>query len=225
MSSTITISPSASIQITPNGAIITGNLDEKQWIHAVRTLKDIKAHYLTALGDVIGYGISHFGEETVGKHIEQLEFNLADANTALGIASLTYDFKSAYPLTPEHYYLLAKLPTDKDKEKWAQTAIEHKLSALELKRSIESGAPVSTKEINKKSGLGSGIATIEGALFHFNQWKQKIGEEKLIELPRQSRIELLEKLRPVLDLAERIASTLAAAPDTHADENPSHHTP
>ncbi len=207
-SSSISISPTSSIEITEHGAKITGTLSQKEWINAITTLRNVNRNYLKALGDVVGYGINHFGENIVGKHIEQLEFNLSDANTALGIAKLSYDFKAAYPLTPDHYYLLSKLSSAHLKEKWANACIEHGLAALELKRSIQAGKILTTKSISKHSGLGSGITTIEGALFQFNQWKQQVGEDEIMHLPKNNRLDLLEKLRPVLELAEKLAATL-----------------
>lgn len=208
MSTILPISPRASIKITEHGAIINGHLSEKEWIEAISSMRDIQRSYLKALGDIVSYGIDNFGEETVGRHIEQLEFNLSDANTALGIATLPYDFKAAYPLTPEHYYVLSKLPTEDAKEKWAQKTIKHKLTALELKRSIAAGQILTTKEISNNSGLGSGIATIEGTLFHFSRWQKQMDEQKILALPKDNRLALLEKLSPILTLAAHIAESL-----------------
>jgi hypothetical protein len=207
-SSQLAVSESAFIEITEHGAIVNGSLTQHEWVSAITTLRDVHRNYLKALGDVVGYGIANFGEKVVGAHIEQLEFDLAEANTALGISTLHYNFKEAYPLTPACYYALSKLSTEELKEEWAKIAVKHKLSALELKRSIEAGEILTTENISKGSGLGSGITTIEGTLFQFNQWKQRVGEDKIIELPQENRIALLEKLGPIVELAEKLHDSL-----------------
>lgn len=207
--SKLTISPKATIEVTAHGAIIKGKLTRKDWTRAITTLRDIKTNYLKALGDVVGYGRRNFGDEVVGKVIEQLEFDLSDANTALGISTLDYDFKAAYPLTAEHYFVLSKLTTDRQRERWAAKATRNKLSALELKRSIDAGKILTSEEIGSGSGQGSGITTIEGALFQFNQWKRQLGgEEEICHLPEDKRLELLEKLSPIIELVQRITETL-----------------
>ncbi len=206
--SQLTISSEASIEITTHGAIVTGSLTEKEWVHAMKTMRDVNRSYLKALGDIISYGTRNFGEEVVGQHIEQLEFDLNEANTALGISQIGYDFKKAYPLTPEHLYTLSKLPDDDQREKWAQTCIEHKLNALDLKRSIEAGEIITNDSVGKTSGLGSGITTIEGSVFQFSQWKKSVGETTILTWDKDKQIELLKKLEPIIDLASKIHDTL-----------------
>jgi hypothetical protein len=206
--SQIAISPKASIEITEHGAIITGSLSEKEWVHAMRTMRDVNRNYLKALGDIISYGTRAFGENVVGQHIEQLEFDLNEANTALGISQIGYDFKKAYPLTPEHFYTLSKLKNDEQREKWAKLCVEHKLNALDLKRSIEAGEVITNENVGKTSGLGSGITTIEGSVFQFSQWKKSVGEDTILTWEQERRIELLNKLEPIIDLATKIHDTL-----------------
>jgi len=208
MSSFLAISPAATIEVTDHGAVINGPLTKDEWVEAITTLRDVHHNYLKALGDVVGYGIDNFGAEVVGQNIEQLEFSLSDANAALGIAKLSYDFKSAYPLTSEHYLILSKVATEELKEEWAQIAVKHKLSALELKRSIEAGEILTNEEISNNSGLGAGITTIEGTLFQFQQWKQRVGEDNIIDLPRTNKLELLEKLQPFIELAAKVSESL-----------------
>ena len=192
--SQIAISPQASIEITEHGAIITGSLSEKEWVNAMRTMRDVNRNYLKALGDIISYGTRAFGENVVGQHIEQLEF----------------DFKKAYPLTPEHFYTLSKLKNDEQREKWAKLCVEHKLNALDLKRSIEAGEVITNENVGKTSGLGSGITTIEGSVFQFSQWKKSVGEDTILTWEQERRIELLNKLEPIIDLATKIHDTLQA---------------
>lgn len=211
--SQLAISPQASIEITPHGAIINGVLSEKEWVHAMRTMRDVNRSYLIALGDIINYGRREFGDEVVGQHIEQLEFDLNEANTALGISQIGYDFKKAYPLSPEHFYTLSKLENDEQREKWAQLAVEHKLNALDLKRSIEAGEVITNDSVTKASGLGSGITTIEGSIFQFSQWKKTVGEENILSWEYEKRIELLRKLDPIIELATKIHETLQPQED------------
>lgn len=212
MSSSLTLTPTASIEVTKHGAIITGNLSQKEWIGALQTLKDIKTSYLKALGDVVSYGRSNFGDEVVGTAIEQLEFDLQDANTALGISTLTYDFRKAHPLSPEHYFILSKLTSTTLKEKWAHIAVKQKLTPLELQRSIEKGEILRDEDVYNDAGRNAGITTIEGSIFQFNQWKNQLGEDKILHLPRENKLELLEKLSPVIDLVEKLANALESDP-------------
>lgn len=200
------------ITISHSGALITGDLTHPEWLDAVCTLKTIKSAYLLALADLYGYGRNAFGEDQVAKDLEQLEFDLSDACKAAAISVLTLDFRSGHGLTSEHYYIISYLATDKDREKWAKLAVEHGLSALELKRSIAAGKVVTQKLIDTTSGRNTGINTLQGIRFQFDQWERQVGgdRQKLLRKPRAEREQMLENLTPIVAFAAEIEASLSA---------------
>ena len=105
--------------------------------------------------------------------------------------------------------------SDADRIKWAKTAIKHKLSALELKRSIEQGKVIRLAEIQAQSGHGTGISTIQGVVFRMQQWEKSMGGSAMIlSLPIEDRKNLLTLLTPAIELASAIEQSLGSTDPT-----------
>jgi hypothetical protein len=208
MSDTLTL-PNQPVTISDHGAQITKELNFNEWREQVEFFQKAKDHYLNNLSSLFRYGNKKFGAKKVATVLDQLEFNLNDANKALAIATLDEEFKQTHGLTAEHYFILSSLETEEEREKWAKLSQENNLSALELKKSIANGAVITQQEIEDKLGSGSSILTIQGISFQFNQWQKKNGgEEKLLELSQEKRKRLLEQMEPMLDLAIKITESL-----------------
>lgn len=213
MQAIIPLPTAGDIHITPHGLQIRGTLDIQEWASLLRTLQTINGAYHCALADTLRYGRENFGDTQVATILEQEEFSFADVIKAQSIGQLTFDFRSARPLTSEHYFILSsKLTSTAEQEQWAETATREKLSPLELKRSIEAGRLLRTAEIEATSGQGTGINTIHGALFRIQQWQRSMGgTDRITALPPDQRSSLLQLLQPTLDLAAAIRDSLHPA--------------
>ena len=209
MSTSIQLSKENSIQVTSAGAKISPETTQKEWVQAIKSLRSIKEAYLLATADLVRFGKKKFGDEFVDSNMEQMQFDLADANKAIGISNLSYTFRANHKLTAEHHYTLSQLATKPEQEKWANLATQHNLTPIELKKSIAAGEVLTTKEIATTTGSNSGIRTIEGIVFNFNQWEKNLGGiDSIKQLPEASRRELIKKLEPLLNLAEGVALSL-----------------
>jgi len=198
------------IRFTPQGLVIDGEMTIEQWTNFLNTIHSIKSAYHCVLADHLNYGREKFGIAAVAIALEQAEFELADVNKAEAIGQLTFDFRSTHLLNSEHYFILSqKLTEDKDRTRWAKIATKERLTPLELKRSIESGKVLKTAQIQDASGQGSGIVTIQGALFKMQQWHVKMGgTDQILQLPEEDRQNLLALLTPTIELAAALEQSL-----------------
>ena len=196
--------------LTRSGLKITGEITQEEWKDILTSLQAVKHSYHCCLGDVINYGRVHFGDNAVAAALEQLEFEIADITKADAIGQLTLEFREDNTLSSEHYFVLSAL-SEADRIKWAKTALKHKLSALELKRSIEQGKVIRLAEIQSQSGHGTGISTIQGVVFRMQQWEKSMGGSAMIlSLPIEDRKNLLTLLTPAIELASAIEQSLGA---------------
>ena len=210
MKSALTLTSGQNIQFTHQGLRINGEMTLEQWTEFLHTIHSIKSAYHCVLADHINYGRDKFGIASVAIALEQAEFDLADVTKADSIGQLTLDFRQTHELTAEHYFILSnKLPEESERAHWAKIAAKEKLSPLELKRSIEAGKILKQNEITNTSGQGSGLNTIQGAVFRMQQWERDMGgAEKIIRLPCEDRQSLLELLAPMITLAAAIEESL-----------------
>lgn len=181
-----------------------------QWNSVLRAIHSVKTAYHCILADHINYGREHFGVAEVSVALEQAEFDLADVTKADAIGQLTLDFRGRHQLTSEHYFILSKVESFKERTRWAQIAEREKLSPLELKRSIEAGRILHNDQIQNTSGQGSGINTIQGVIFKMQQWEREMGGvHNIVSLPVEERRNLLELLTPTIALASAIEESLS----------------
>jgi hypothetical protein len=209
MKSAISLTTGQNIRFTPQGLIIDGEMTLEQWTEFLNTIHSIKSAYHCVLADHLNYGRNKFGIAAVAIALEQAEFDLADVLKAEAIGQLDFDFRDTHQLNSEHYFILSKLSDDKDRTRWAKITAKEKLTPLELKRSIESGKVLRAEQIQDTSGQGSGLLTIQGALFKMQQWHVKMGgTESILKLPHQDRQDLLKLLTPAIELAAALEESL-----------------
>lgn len=197
-------------QISRSGLKIEGDLTMEEWTQILRSLRDVRHAYHCALADAICYGNQKFGAENVAATLEQTEFDFQDVSRATAIGTLALGFREAHAaLTSEHYFILSSVE-EPDRTKWAQIAQEQGLKPIELKRSIEAGTILRLADIASGSGSGSGITTIQGAIFKLRQWQTTMGgPERILELPRTQLNELLTLLTPIIELASQIEQRIS----------------
>lgn len=181
-----------------------------QWSELLRTIHSVKSAFHCVLADHINYGREHFGVAQVAIALEQAEFDLADVTKADSIGQLTLDFREKHKLNSEHYFVLSKIEAERERERWASIAQRENLSPLELKRSVDAGKILHAKQIAASSGQGSGINTIQGAIFKMQQWEREMGGiDKITQLPMPEKKALLELLEPMIQLAASLEQSLA----------------
>ena len=200
------------IDITPTGLRIKGDLSRDQVVFLFQRLRLVKQTYHMALADVIAYARREHGQEFVDESLEQLHFEFMDVQKADYIGKVPLLTRETYRLDSEVAYVLGqKFPDDTaSQERWARLAVEHKLSALSLKRSIDAGRIMTEVRIERESGRDSGIVVINGMFtVGFNRWvKQVGGERKILEMYRETKEEFLAETQPVVELAEKVRQSL-----------------
>jgi len=210
ISTSIILSSGQNIRCSPHGLQIDGEISYEQWTNLLKTIHSVKSAFHCVLADHINYGREKFGVAQVAIALEQAEFDLADVTRADSIGQLTLNFREKHKLNSEHYFVLSKIDNDRERERWASIAEREKLSSLELKRSIEAGKILHTSQISANSGQGSGINTIQGAIFKMQQWEREMGgPEKISKLPAPERKALLDLLTPMISLAATIEQSLS----------------
>ncbi len=207
--SSLSLTSGQKIQFTPQGISIIGDMTLPQWTEFLHAIRSVNSAYHCALADAINYGREHFGDDAVSVAMEQVEFDLADVAKASNIGTLSLSFRQTYHLSSEHYFVLSRLDDSEAQNTWASTAIKHGLSALELKRSIEAGAVVRTKQIGNVSGQGTGFNTIQGICFRLQQWEKAMGGvAKISQLNADELRKLAELLTPTIELVQAIATAI-----------------
>lgn len=199
------------LELTPHGLRIHRTLTWEEWSEAVECLRDVHDAYLCMLGDLTRYGREQFGDERVAACFEQLELNLSDAKRADAISYVPLDLRGAHQLTSEQAYVLAvKFPDDAAKqEKWARLCQKHKLNGASLKASIEAGKIITREDVERESGSGPGIPTVQNVRFHFDRWRSALGDrEQVLSRPRRDREQILETLKPIIEFAHELADSL-----------------
>ena len=211
MDTTLSLTTGQTINFTPQGIDIAGDMTLPQWTQFLNTLHSVKGAYHCALADTINYGREKFGDASVALALEQAEFEEADVVKAGNIGQLSLTFRQTFHLSSEHYFVLSKITDPQQQARWAAEAVNNKLTALELKRSIEANKVIRTRQINSTSGNGSGFNTIQGIAFKVGQWEKAMGGlDNILKLPAEQRQSLVELLTPTISLIAAIEASLAA---------------
>jgi hypothetical protein len=191
-------------EITRHGLSITHDLSMEQWRSMIERLRLVKECYHTALSDAIRYGRTRFGNDIVDQTIEQLQFPFADITHAESIGEVPRLLRETYSLTAEHYYILGLLfPGDTtSQEMWAQRTVEHHLSPIALRRSIETGQILTDEALKQRTGNGSGIHVLQAVSLPFTRWTRSIGGlDGVKKLKRTDQIAILDELTPIVEFA------------------------
>ncbi|MES2923129.1 MAG: hypothetical protein V4819_16350 [Verrucomicrobiota bacterium] len=210
MDSTLSLTTGQNIKFTSQGIAIDGEMTLPQWTDFLNTIHSVKDAYHCALADTITYGRDKFGDAEVSLALEQAAFDLNDVIKAGNIAQLSLTFRQTYHLSSEHYFVLSKMTDTAEQVKWANLAVNNKLTAFELKRSIEAGKLIRTTQIQSTSGQGSGFNTIQGIAFKASQWEKTMGGlDNIIKLPPEQRRSIIELLTPTITMVAAIEKSLS----------------
>lgn len=204
------------ITLTEHGLKIKRLLSKEEWQAMMVDTRRVKSAYLSVLADLTAYGRKTFGDDVVNEALEQMEFEMGDAVKAETIALLTHDQRTKYSLSSEQAYIIGKCCADETARiQWSKLCLEHRLTAFELKKSIEASAtsksPIILREadIQEKSGHGEGIPSIQGVRFRFQQWQRQFKDpDDVLKLPAEERRTALEMLEPIVALAAKLEVSL-----------------
>jgi len=189
---------SGSILLTEKGVTITGKLTQYEWSDGLRKLKQVKDRYHQAVAGMVDYGKQEFGLNVVKETLEQIQFDIGDANRALAISGLESGVKEL-GISSEAQYVLGRYLPDKPAEqaRWAEIAKREKLSAQDLKTSIEVGKIVRSKDRE------NGFASFESVLILFERTKRHFDPSAMT--PAQRR-EIAKLLSPIQQYVEGLVS-------------------
>jgi hypothetical protein len=199
------------MQLTARGIVFNGKMTFEQWREALVMLRQVKDRYHIYLADVLGYGRANFGEARVEEALGQLEFDYAECAKAMHIGQIELNLRLP-ELNAEHFCVLGmELKDDpKAQAKWVKLAVQHALTPLELRKSIQAGGVIKQDKVNALSGRDAGISTIEGVRFSFDRWEKQVGGESAVlgwtpEIKKQ----WLIQVEPIVELAGKVRATLA----------------
>jgi hypothetical protein len=207
-------------EITRHGLSITRDLTIEQWRSMLERLRLVKECYHTALSDAIRYGRTRFGRDAADQAIEQLQFPFADINHAESIGEVPRLLRETYSLTSEHYYILGLLFSGDttSQEMWAKRTVEHRLSPIALRRSIEADQIITDDDLRQRTGNSSGIPVLQAVALPFTRWSRSIGGlDGVAKLKRDDQIAILQELTPIVEFALKLREQ--AFPDETEEEN------
>ncbi len=199
--------------LTSTGVEFRGDMTVEQFTQGLQLLRMASTGVQVWLADFLVQGRRLFGDERLQEILEQLEFPEMEVNRAAGIASLAAGIRRD-GLTSEHYWVLAKAElSPAQQERWATAAVDHKLSAVTLLRSIKEGKVVKAETTGGPSRKG-GVATIQGFAAIFDTWFKRVeGRDPIESWPEERLRELWEDLkgptRVGLQVARRLGVELA----------------
>jgi hypothetical protein len=185
-----------------------GDMSVDRWREIMRALKIWKTASTVWLADAITYGRRKFGQEEVEATLSQMEFDLVDAQRAVGIASLSREARPG--LSSEQLWVMAKAKlTEAEQLKWADLALKNDLSANLLEKSIAAGKVITTEQSSRNSGRGSGLVTVQGIRQLFDTWHRKVSEiEPIAEWPEERQRDVFEELKGPARLCLQLARNL-----------------
>lgn len=205
------------LRFTPTGIEWDGaKPTEEQMRELFRMLKWIADGALPVwLADAIGKARQACGQDVANRLLVETEFSLDLAQKAIAIDSLTRDLRHPF-LTAEHYWALAHgtLPGKAGQKlneaaqcKWAELAVEHRLSARLLMLSISNDRVMTSEQSGTNSGRGSGLATPHGIRQAFDLW---YGQVEFKKMDRDGMKQAYEELKPVAKVVRQLEEELAA---------------
>ena len=197
------------LRLAPMGLLIKEGTNVEEWKYSLQSWKTLKELFHFGLADLLRYGKKHFGESVVLDALGQFEFDLSDGMKAMAIGQIPLDLRVS-ALDSDHYYVLGRADlTPKERGKWAAVAHQHQLTAHELQMSIENGKVTRQADVDRISGKGAGINTIQGLAFWFMRWERQVGGKKsILGWTAKLKQEWLAEVQPIVDLAHEVASSL-----------------
>lgn len=203
-------------KLTAIGVEFHGEMTLEQYTQGMQMLRLASSGVQVWLADFLVQGRRLFGEERLQEVLEQLEFPEMEVNRAAGIASLPLGVRRE-GLTSEHYWVLAKSELNTaQQQRWSGLAVDHKLSAATLLRSIKEGKVVDIAGGSSGSNKG-GVATIQGFAAIFDTWFKRVDERDPIhEWPEERLRELWEDLKGPTRVGLQVAKKLGLKVDLAA---------
>lgn len=204
--------PLLGLDITETGLRIHRILTKQEVSDLLVRLQRVRHIYHAALADVLTHARTHHGEDFVNETLDQLEFPFEDVQKAQAIQAVPQLLREQSGLSAEHIYVLGRqFPEDtNEQEKWAALAGKHELTALALKRSIQTGTILTDEKIHALSGRSSGIPVINGLItVEFRRWLNQVGGRNVVlGWNKTQKLALLDEFEPLLGFAEAVKASM-----------------
>ncbi len=188
---------------TPTGLDLPETTTLENVKEILRAFKAWETTGTVALADLLDYVKRQGWEKEVEQYLAQLEFDLSQVRRAQVVGEVPRALRHP-ALSAEHYWVVSSLDRE-GQTKWLASAVKHKLTGFELKRSIEAGKVLRKEQIEMLSGQNSGILTYQGILTDWKRWTAKVGgDDGILAWPPQAQDRWLEDTRPIVELRERV---------------------
>ena len=192
------------LKFAPEGLEIDPDLNFDQWHSLLSIFPKFKAAFHSHLADVLEFGRNKFGEAIVAQTLAQLEFDQIDVKRATAISTLARSTRKPW-LNSEHYWVMSQSKMEPEAQAfWASQVVQHRLSPVELRQSIEKGKVITPSLLPDKR---SGIPTIHGWRQIFELWWKDVSDF-IDDWPDDRKAHVLEELREPARLAIRLAKEL-----------------
>jgi hypothetical protein len=88
---------------------------------------------------------------------------------------------------------------------WAKRTVEHRLSPIALRRSIEADQIITDDDLRQRTGNSSGIPVLQAVALPFTRWSRSIGGlDGVAKLKRDDQIAILQELTPIVEFALKL---------------------
>lgn len=177
---------------------------QEEWEQIGRYVVASRSCSLRWIADWRRTGRRHFGDEAVAAAEQQLELEYKDLKSASALEAL--EGRGADAPSDEHAFVAGKMCSDPaEQTRWLDVARAEKLSAVELRRSIEAGRVVRESEPRPPSS-SAGYLTLEGISLDFKQWLARVQKDGF---PQKWDAERLVRVRELLNPIREVAADVS----------------
>jgi len=173
--------PTDLVRFSREGLVMLREPSLEEWQQLHSSLSVCGRTHKRWMADSRRFGRRFFGDDAVQMWESQLELAMPELKAMEALESL----ETRSPgLNDEHHLVLSKrCEAEADRARWAQVAVEEKLTPTDLQASIKAGHVVRKSESDgdKPGSLNAhdksaGLVTIEGISMQHEHWKRKVTE-------------------------------------------------
>lgn len=174
------IRASGRVDLDKHGAIFPEKMPKERWYEMGRTLHHFKKASNLILADWLRYGTREYGPQFVEEAAEQLGFSFLERDEAVRMLCVRRELQ-LLSLNSVHYAVVSELEDQDEREKWLNSAVEHKLSPTELRDSIAAGKVIKWNPETSSKAKQGGIQTIHSLSIQAERWFKKVEEKEPLE--------------------------------------------
>lgn len=197
--------------LTPTELVFDGDPTQEQLLDAFALVKWMKKSAPVFLADVVKKSRKLYGDDWTSDAALQMEFAQFDMDRALAIGSIPTKLRHI-ALNEEHYHVLAMAAPGMNAAKldyWARSAVEHSLSPLRLKVSIETGVVMTAEALSQSAGRNSGMANPHAFHQQFAMWRDQVGGfDGISKMPERDKRVIWAEMEEPVRLGMQLAKDL-----------------